>query len=138
MTNDELNNELAYYTLSHPDPSFLHQHIVDAYAAQCASEGTKTIQIVFGLVGLYLYLEKGFSGKKVQKAHMQLAKQRRNWERPALPADRGAIGIVDVLAAAPGEPRDLLIAEWCRSVWYAWRTERNLIVSLVQSELGIG
>lgn len=138
MTNDELYDELAYYTLSHPDPSFLHQHVVDAYAAQCASEDTRTIQIVFGLVGLYLYLEKGFSGRKVQKAHMQLAKRRRNWDRPSLPADRGAIGIVDVLAAAPGEPRDLLIGEWCRSVWNAWKAERDPIVSLVQRELGIG
>jgi hypothetical protein len=34
MTNDELYNELAFYTLSHPDPAFLHQHVVDAYAAQ--------------------------------------------------------------------------------------------------------
>jgi hypothetical protein len=138
MTNDELYNELAYYTLSHPDSSFLHQHVVDAYAAQCANENTKTIQIVFALVGLYLYLEKGFSGRKVQKAHMQLAKRRRNWERPTLPASRGAIGIVDVLAAAPGEPRDLLIGDWCLSVWNAWRAERDQIVSLVQNELGIG
>jgi len=137
VTGDELYNQLAYYTLSHPAPSFLHQHVVDAYAAQYASENSKTIQIVFALVGLYLYLEKGFSGRMVQKAHMQLAKRRRNWERPALPADRGAIGIVDVLAAAPGEPRDLLIGEWCRSVWNAWRTERDQIVSLVGNELDI-
>ena len=138
MTNDELYNELAHYTLSHPDPSFLHQHVVDAYAAQYADEGTRTIQIVFALVGLYLYLEKGFSGRMVQKAHMQLAKRRRNWERPALPASRGAIGIVDVLAAAPGEPRDLLIGEWCLSGWTAWSAGRDQVVSLVQNELGIG
>jgi hypothetical protein len=138
MTNDELYNQLAYYSLSHPDPSFLHQHVVDAYAAQCANEDSKTIQIVFGLVGLYLYVEKGFSGKKVQQAHMQLAKRRRNWKRPGLPVGRGAIGIVDVLAAPPGEPRDLLIGEWCRSVWSAWRMERDSIVSLVRNELSIG
>ena len=137
MTADELYNQLAYYTLSHPDPSFLHQHVVDAYAAQYASENSKTIQIVFALVGLYLYLEKGFSGRMVQKAHMQLAKRRRNWDRPALPPDRGAIGIVEVLAAAPGEPRDLLIGEWCRSVWNSWQTERDQIVSLVGNELDI-
>ena len=136
--NDDLYNELAFYTLAHPDPAFIHQLVVDAYAAQNADESTKPIAIVFSLIGLYLHLEKGFTGKQVQKAHMQLAKRRRNWERPALPADRGAIGIVDVLAAAPGEPRDLLIGEWCRSVWNAWRTERDPIVSLVQKELGIG
>src|SRR5260370_17582646 len=99
MTHDELYDELAFYTLSHPDPSFPHQHVVDAYAAQYADEGTRTIQIVFALVGLYLYLEKGFSGRAVQKAHMQLAKRRRNWERPALPASRAPIAIVDSFPA---------------------------------------
>jgi hypothetical protein len=49
VTNDELYNQLAYYTLSHPDSSFLHQHAVDAYAAQCASENSGTIQNRFRL-----------------------------------------------------------------------------------------
>lgn len=26
--------ELSYYTLAHPDPNFIHQHIVDAFGAQ--------------------------------------------------------------------------------------------------------
>jgi hypothetical protein len=132
MTNDELYNELAHYTLSHPDPSFLHQHVIDAFAAQYADKGTRTIQIVFALVGLCLYSEKGFSGRMVQKAHMQLANRRGNWERPALPPSRGAIGIVDVLAAAPGEPRDLLIGEWYLCVWTAWSAGRDQGVYLTE------
>ena len=93
---------------------------------------------MFALVGLYLYLEKGFTGRKVQKAHMQLAKRHKSWERPILPSSRGAIAISDVLDAPTGEQRDLLIREWCMSVWNAWREERDQIVSLVKNELGIG
>ena len=36
MTLQEQYNELSYYTLLHGDPSFIHQHIVDAYIAQTA------------------------------------------------------------------------------------------------------
>ena len=28
---DDLYHEPSCYTLAHPDPSFIHQHIVDAY-----------------------------------------------------------------------------------------------------------
>lgn len=31
---DDPFHELSFYTLSHPDPSFIHQHSVDAYTAQ--------------------------------------------------------------------------------------------------------
>jgi hypothetical protein len=93
---------------------------------------------VFALVGLYLYVEKGFTGRKVQKAHMQLAKRSKNWERPLLPGSRGAIAISDVVAAPAGRQRDLLIREWCISVWNAWGKEREQIVTLVKNELGIG
>ncbi len=138
MTDEELYNELAYYTLSHPDPSFIHQHVVDAYAAQYASEKTKPIQLVFALVGLYLYVDKGFTGRQVQKAHMHLAKRRKNWEQPAFPGGRGSIAISDVMAAPAGRQRDLLIREWCISMWNAWSKERIQIVTLVKNELDIG
>ena len=138
MTDEELYNELAYNTLSHPDPSFIHQHVVDAYGAHYASEKTKSIQLVFALVGLHLYVDKGFTGRQVQKAHMRLAKRRKNWEQPPFPRCRGTIAISDVMAAPAGRQRDLLIREWCISVWNAWSRERDQIVTLVKNELGIG
>jgi hypothetical protein len=106
VIDEELYNELAYYTLAHPAPTFIHQHVVDAYAAQHATETTKPITIVFALVGLYLYLEKNYSGKQVQKAHMQLAKRRKAWTRPDLPAEFGSVVISDVVSVSAGEPRD--------------------------------
>ncbi len=75
--NEELFHELMYYTLAHPDPAFIHQNVVDAYAAQTAGSETKNITIVFALVGLYLSVEKDLTGRQVQKVHMQLAKRRR-------------------------------------------------------------
>lgn len=139
MTQDwDIYNELSYYTLAHPDPRFIHQHVLDAYAAQNADENSKPIGVVFGLVGLYLYVEKNFTGRQVQKAHMQLAKRRREWVRPALPKGRGAIIVKNVLAAAPGEVRDAMIRNWCESVWESWEESRGKIVELVRDELGIG
>ena len=133
----DLYHELSYYTLAHPDPSFIHQLMVDAYAAQHADETTKPIAITFALLGLYLHVEKGFTGKQVQNAHMQLAKYRRQWFRPACPQNRGEIVIADVMAAAPGPQRDTKIHEWCASVWITWRANCETIVDLARRELGV-
>jgi Family of unknown function (DUF5946) len=139
MTSEQnLYNELAFYTLAHEDPSFIHQNVVDAFAAQNADEGSKPIYIVFALVGLYLHVEKNFTGRQVQKAHMQLAKRRKQWPRPVLPPERGAIRISDVLAVAPGQARDAMIRSWCESAWAAWKDSRQQVVDLVKSELDIG
>ena len=128
-------NELLYYTWAHKDPSFIHQLAVDAYAAQNATPNTKPIGVAFPLIGLYLHLEKGYSGKEVQRAHMRLGKQRKQWPRFPLPEERGKITICEVLAAAPGPDRDRAIEEWCRSVWAAWSGSQELIRKLVAEEL---
>jgi len=94
-------NELSFYTLELRDPEFIHQHVVDAYAVQHAGPGTQPIAIVFGLIGLYLYLERNFTGRQVQRAHMQLARNRRRWVAPPIPLQRATIGVADVLAAPP-------------------------------------
>jgi Family of unknown function (DUF5946) len=60
---DDLYHELSCYTLAHRDPSFIHQYIVDAYTAQHANETTKPIAVVFALIGLYLHIEKNFTGR---------------------------------------------------------------------------
>ena len=135
---DNLYNQLAYYTLAHPDPQFLHQHVVDAFATQNADETSKPIAVVFALVGLYLHLEKGFTGKQVQSAHMELAKWPNTWVKPSLPKERGVIRIEHVLAADPGAARDAMIERWCASVWECWQPSRAQIIELTQKYLGIG
>jgi hypothetical protein len=73
FSDDNLYSELAYYTLAHSDPAFIHQYVVDAYTAQTADESSKPISVVFALIGLYLHVEKGYNGKQVQHAHTRLA-----------------------------------------------------------------
>jgi hypothetical protein len=77
-------NQLAFYTLAHKDPAFIHQHLVDAFLAQHADKSTKPITLVFALIGLYLHVEKGYTGKQVQLAHMQMAKRKKQWVLPPL------------------------------------------------------
>jgi hypothetical protein len=139
MTSDQdLYDELSHYTLSHPDPSFLHQHIVDAYAAQHADGSTKPIMIVFGLIGLYLCVERNFTGRQVQKVHMVLAKRRKKWMHFTPPRKLGAITVSAVLAASPGKERDEMIRNWCVSAWEAWRESRDQIRAILKEELDIG
>ena len=135
--DDELYNELAFYTLAHRDPAFIHQHLVDAFTAQHADESTKPIATVFALIGLYLYLEKGFTGKQVQQMHMRLARRRKQWPQLPQPSERVTITIADVLSVPPGKARDQKIRDWCESVWQAWQSSRSQIVALVKQELDI-
>lgn len=136
LKQDDLYNELAFYTLAHPDPAFIHQLVVDAHTAQTADENTKPIAVVFALIGLYLHLEKGYTGKQVQRAHMQLAKWPNTWPKLPLPARPGEIQIENVLAAEPGPGRDLAIDKWCVSVWNSWRESRPAITAIAQKYLG--
>jgi hypothetical protein len=114
---------LASYTLTHGDRAFIHQHVVDAFAAQHATPATKPIALAFALLGLYLHVERGFTGRQVQRAHMMLAKRSRSWPTFALPTPthRGAMTAVDVVAASAGVERDAAIDAWCAAVWAAYR-----------------
>lgn len=135
LTEQEAYNKLSCYTLAHSSPAFIHQNVVDAFAAQRADQETKPITIIFALVGLYLYVEKNYTGKKVQFAHMKLAKGEKSWPTIALPARRGAITVFDVLRAHPGKPRDEAITKWCASVWESYRDSRETVVGLVRDEI---
>jgi hypothetical protein len=137
MQQDDLYNQLAFYTLAHPHPSFIHQHAVDACTAQNADNTTKPIALIFALIGLYLHLEKGYTGKQVQQAHMQMANRPKTWPKLPLPTERGNICIDDVVAAEPGLARDGMIERWCDSVWQTWFESRPVIVAIVQKLLGI-
>ena len=133
---DDALNELSCYTLSHGDPAFIHQHVVDAAAAQNAQENTKPIAITFALAGLYLHLERHFTGRQVQLAHMALGKTKHRMPTFPLPADRGAITAADVMAVPPGPERDRAIDRWCESVWAAFRESRPIVIEYLR-ERGI-
>ena len=132
----EMFHLLSYYTLSHPDNVFfIHQYAVDAFAAQYADVNTKPITITFALIGLYLHLEKNFTGKEVQLAHMKLAKHQKNWPKFKLPVHRGDLTIFDVIDVSEGPKRDEIIILWCASVWESYHHCHQKVADLVQIEL---
>lgn len=127
----EAYHALSAYTLTHGDPEFIHQHVVDAFAAQNATDTSKPIGVTFALAGLFLHVEKGFTGRQVQRVHMQLARKKQNWPRFTLPPNRGAITALDVMRTPEGVERDRAIHEWCADVWTAFAGNRDQIVALL-------
>ena len=129
---EEAYRELCAYTLTHGDPTFIHQHVVDAWAAQHAHAGSKPIGVCFALVGLYLHVEKGRTGREVQQAHMVLAKIPETWPVGALPLARGSLTVIDVMSKAEGPDRDAAISRWAASVWAAFAESRPSIEDLLR------
>jgi hypothetical protein len=113
-------------------PGFILQHVVDAFAVQTAGADTKPIGVVFGLIGLYLHVERQFSGRQVQRTHMELGRRKREWPKVYLPEDRGSVTADDVLAATAGPERDKAIEDWCKSVWDACSVNRGMLIELLR------
>jgi hypothetical protein len=128
--NQQAYDEVYAYTMGRD--GFILQHVVDAYGAQTATPVDKPIRVVFALVGLYLHLEKRFSGSAVQRAHMKMGQRKRTWPAIVLPEDRGTITAADVLSAPAGVERDRAIELWCQNVWDAFRDNRDAIIQLVR------
>lgn len=123
-------DEVYVYTMGRP--GFILQHVVDAFSVQTATNDSKPLGIVFGLVGLYLHVEKHFSGRQVQQVHVKLGSRKRDWPSICFPEDRGAITVLDVLAASAGPERDRAIDDWCRSVWTSFAGNRHSIIALLR------
>jgi hypothetical protein len=136
VTEEETLAELTGYTLSHNDPAFIHQHVVDAWAAQTAGERSKPIGVFFAVAGLYLHVEERKSGRQVQRVHQLLANRRKQWPMLPLPERRGEVRISDVVAEPPGPKRDEAIERWCRSVWDAYCDSREQVRALLKEVLG--
>jgi hypothetical protein len=136
-SEEELWHELMACTLTLGDAGFVHQHVVDAYAAQTATEDSKPIAVIFALMGLYLHLDRGFDGRMVQQAHMRLATPRRTWSMPELPEHRGAVRVGDVLEAVPGTEFEVMVDVWCMSVWNCYEHLHGYIAETAAMELGI-
>jgi hypothetical protein len=127
--NQSAYDELYVYTMGRRN--FILQHVVDAQQSQTATQDGKPMGVVFSLVGLYLHVEKAFTGLQVQKAHQKLARQTRQWPAIQLPQSRGGITAIDVMAAPAGPERDAVIDRWCETVWKAFSESRDVIVRVV-------
>lgn len=127
---------LRAYTLTHGDPAFLHQHVVDAWTAQHAGAQTKPIALAFALIGLYLHVERGHTGRQVQRVHMALGRRKRAWPPFSVPDERASLTALDVLAHPAGPERDQAIHRWCAAVWDTFRDSRAQVIGLL-AEHGI-
>ena len=116
----QVYSDLQCYTVAKQDPGFIHQHVVDTYAAQHAGGSTRTITVAFGLIGLYLAMEKGYTGKRVQLAHMRIAKFRKVWPRLEPPRQPAILTVMDVLHVGTDEEKDVMIRKWMTAVWGSW------------------
>ena len=132
ISEQDAYHELSAYTLTHGDVAFIHQHVVDAHAAQRADASTKRITLSFALAGLYLHVEKQWSGRQVQLAHMKMARRKREWPVFELPSNRGSVTAAHVLSHPAGPERDKAIDDWCASVWAAFRDNRAAVIVLLE------
>jgi hypothetical protein len=132
MTAEEAFHELCGYTLTLQDQEFIHQYVVDAFAAQTADESTKPIKLTFALVGLHLHLDRRYTGKHVQQVHQFLARRSREWPLFTRPSVRGSLTVLDVLAKPVGLERHKAIEAWCASVWEAYRASHSVLISLLR------
>jgi hypothetical protein len=132
LSERDAYHELQGYTLGLGDERFVHQHVVDAWMAQHADERTKPIGLTFALVGLYLHVQRGFSGRQVQRAHMFLAKRKRIWPSFPPPGERGSMTAAEVIAAEPGPERNRAIHAWCVSVWESHRESHQAVADLLK------
>ena len=124
---------MSAYTIAQGHDYFIHQHATDAYGAQHADDDTKPMAVIFALIGLYLWLEKGSSGRQVQRVHMLFAKRKWDWPKLELPNTRGAVTVADVLDSEPGQPRGEMIKKWGQAVWGACgETQRERVRRVVK------
>lgn len=119
-----LYTSLMGYTLSLGDPEFVHQYAVDAYAAQHPGPPGKPISTVFALIGLYLALERGYTGRQVQLVHMQIAKQ--VWTHLPRPASPGELTVQHMLDT-PESARLTQLRSWMQSVWLSWNAQHSWV-----------
>jgi hypothetical protein len=116
----DLFGQLSAYTLSHRGGTFIHQHAVDAWQAQHIGPASSNIGAAFSLIGLYLALEKGYTGRQVQIVHMELGKFKRDWPKLECPSVAATLTVMDVLNADRGEQRDAMLMKWAAAVWASW------------------
>jgi len=125
-------NELSLYTLSLNDKGFIHQNIVDTFIAQNADSNTKNIALFFSVIGLYLYIEKGYSGKEIQDLHTKIANTKKELPKLKIPKEKATITISNVLEARSEIERNEKIKEWSASVWEIFKDQKDIIENFLR------
>jgi Family of unknown function (DUF5946) len=88
--------------------------------------------LAFALVGLYLFVEKGYSGKEVQRFHTLMSKNKIEWPDFTLSSyNSETVDIFTVLATKSEKGRVEMIEKWCVSVWNANMDNHENVKELV-------
>ena len=135
MTSFDKYHKLSLYTLGLQDEYFIHKDIVDAFAAQTANEKTKDITLFFSLAGLYLFLEKKYTGKQVQNAHQLMAAKMKVFIKINLPIKRGTVTVDEVLNVPNSLKKNQMIKKWCESLWNAYYNQQNEVIKITEKLL---
>ena len=133
-----LCGELADDPVFRQDATFPYQLVVDAYGAQHAGPLSRPIGTAFALIGLYLVLECGFTGKDVQQVHTYLAQRTKGWPGFNPPATPSPVTILDVVRCPSGAARMAMLRTWTRAVWGCWAADHDRIARLVADHLPPG
>lgn len=115
----QVYHELSALFIMSPDITFRKQHAVDAYGAQHSGSGVKNIRTAFSLIGLYLAVERNYTGRQVQFAHMDLAKRNIPWPSFVVPTRPYTLSVADVFHAVE-EKRNGMLMAWSENVWDTW------------------
>lgn len=131
----EMCDELYAYTLLRDRSEFIHQYAVDAYAAQHIRKDTKPIVLAAALIGLFLFVERGYTGRQVQLEHMKLGNKMKTWQLFEAPKKSATLTVMEALSAPAGPERDDQIKQWARAVWAMWHERHVEVETLYQGLL---
>lgn len=109
----QLYGEVVAYGYDHPKHlGRWHQTCVDAYRGQHVGPEAPQIAVAFALNGLYLVLERGFTGYEARKAHGYLASTVESWPRFTPPRSAGETTVLDIALASTPVEHARLVQGW--------------------------
>jgi uncharacterized protein DUF5946 len=122
----DLYTTVVGHELGHPAQlGSLHQLTVDGYGAQHAGPLVPAIGVAFGLIGLHLALDEGWTGNAVRAAHQHLAPHHTDWPRFTAPAAPAPLTIAHVAGSQTPQEHARRVRTWAASVWQAWSAEHG-------------
>ena len=124
--------ELTCWTLVRHDGRFIHQHAVDAYAARHGGGERTVLPTAFGLIGLCLALEKGFTGRQVQLVHVKMGKKRRDWPVLEPPEHPAGLTVNDVVRAGTDREKEEMLMRWAAAVWKSWEPRHQAVREMAE------
>lgn len=112
-----------------------HQLTVDAYGAKHGGPSSPSIGTAFGLIGLHLALEEGWSGMQVRDAHQELARRFDDWPAFDRPPSMTGLTIFDVAMAGSPDAHADTVERWAAAVWASWEPAHREVARLIAERL---